>query len=530
MPSVEGRATFNTFNRLRILNISPLALALAPAITVAANWMGGEQLMLLVALSVPVAMLVISHFTAIRNLGGLTTDGITGLPLRNGALQWLANALNHAETEHRKVAILCLSVDDLDELEARLGPKMRDVVMAGTVQRLRPLVRHGDIIFSLSNNQLGVAIGAHPGATTDLLLELSRRFQTAFEDPFEFEGMRAYVSISIGFAISDLVERPTPDILINAAERALEMAEANGPGSVRAYSRDMASISRKDKDLLKTATDALDSGQFEAWFQPQISTDTGDVTGFETLARWHHPERGIVPPAKFLPLLEKLGLSERLAEVMLSQALDALCAWDRAGMTVPSVAVNFSTDELRNPKLAEKVEWELERHGMPPERLGVEVLETVIAETHEDIVARNLRKLAKLGCRIDLDDFGTGKSSIVNIRRFAVKRIKIDRSMVTNVDRDRDQQALVSAILLMSDQLDLETLAEGVENQNEHAILSQMGCQHIQGFSIAKPMPVHETLAWLKAYEGRPRPDLSLPGSVKAHLKASRGGFSGKTA
>jgi EAL domain-containing protein (putative c-di-GMP-specific phosphodiesterase class I) len=200
-----------------------------------------------------------------------------------------------------------------------------------------------------------------------------------------------------------------------------------------------------------------------------------------------------------LPAIEDAGLSERLGEVMLYHALAALVRWDKAGFHIPNVAVNFSSAELRNPRLAEKLKWELDRFDLTPDRLCVEILETVIAETDNDVIVRNISALANLGCQIDLDDFGTGHASITNIRRFAVNRIKIDRSFVTHVDEDREQQKIVSGILSLAEQMGLETLAEGVETKGEHAMLAQLGCGHVQGFLFARPMPFDDTQAWIIA-------------------------------
>jgi EAL domain-containing protein (putative c-di-GMP-specific phosphodiesterase class I) len=171
--------------------------------------------------------------------------------------------------------------------------------------------------------------------------------------------------------------------------------------------------------------------------------------------------------------------------------------WDKAGLHVPNVGVNFSSAELRNPRLAEKLKWELDRFDLTPDRLCVEILETVIAETDNDVIVHNISALAKLGCGIDLDDFGTGHASITNIRRFAVRRIKIDRSFVTKVDEDREQQKLVSGILSLAERMGLETLAEGVETKGEHAMLAQLGCGHVQGFLFGRPMPFDATQSWI---------------------------------
>ncbi|MEC7257087.1 MAG: EAL domain-containing protein, partial [Pseudomonadota bacterium] len=284
---------------------------------------------------------------------------------------------------------------------------------------------------------------------------------------------------------------------MRAAETALTDARQSGPSSIRAYSADMKRRASTRQDLRKEVEVALEKGQIIPWFQPQISTDTGRVTGFEALARWLHPAHGMIPPSDFLPLMEETGQMERLGQTMLQHALTAICAWDRVGADVPCIGVNFAGDELRNPSLVEQVKWELDRFDLTPDRLAVEVLETVVADSPDDMVARNIRGLAALGCRIDLDDFGTGHASIASIRRFSVSRIKIDRSFVLKADQDPEQQRMIAAILTMAERLGVATLAEGVETVGEHALLAQLGCDHVQGFGIGRPMPFEQTLDWI---------------------------------
>jgi EAL domain-containing protein (putative c-di-GMP-specific phosphodiesterase class I) len=194
---------------------------------------------------------------------------------------------------------------------------------------------------------------------------------------------------------------------------------------------------------------------------------------------------------------------DALGTAILRDALGALKGWDEAGFDVPGVGVNFSSDELRDPKLVDRIAWELDRFAIAPQRLTVEILESVVASSSEDTITRNIRNLGEMGCRIDLDDFGTGHASIASIRRFAVQRLKIDRSFVTKVDRDQEQQRMVNAILLMADQLGLDTLAEGVESAGEHTMLAQLGCGHVQGFGIARPMPLDRTADWITDHLAR---------------------------
>jgi EAL domain-containing protein (putative c-di-GMP-specific phosphodiesterase class I) len=186
--------------------------------------------------------------------------------------------------------------------------------------------------------------------------------------------------------------------------------------------------------------------------------------------------------------------------LILSESLRALQKWDNSGHHIPRVSKNFSSQELEDPNICEKLRWELDRYDLEPDRLCVEILEDVIATSDNHIIVRNISALAELGCYIDLDDFGTGHASITNIRRFAVHRIKIDRSFITRVDRDREQQNMVTAVLTMAERLELDTLAEGVETIGEHAMLAQLGCGHVQGFSVARPMPFDETINWIPGH------------------------------
>jgi EAL domain-containing protein (putative c-di-GMP-specific phosphodiesterase class I) len=313
-----------------------------------------------------------------------------------------------------------------------------------------------------------------------------------------------FLSASVGFCGSAaLAKSADGEDMFEAASMALAEAVTNGPSAIRAWSQNMRKAHTAQKSLTKETQKALSNGQIQPWFQPQVCTSTGRVTGAEALARWIHPERGIIPPAQFLRSLDEAGLSSQLGEIVLRHSLTALRTWDSAGLDVMRVSVNFSDTELRDPKLVEKILWELDRFGVPPHRLGVEVLENVIADSPDGTVCHNIERLTEAGCFIDLDDFGTGHASISALRRFKVHRLKIDRSFVTRVDRDEEQRRMLAAVLGMADRLGIETLAEGVESVGEHALLAQLGCDHVQGFGIARPMPADQLVDWWRSYKDK---------------------------
>ena len=501
MPVRTFRATAR---RWVIQTRRPESLAFLPALTLAAFWLGGENMLLAVALGLPALFALAGGFAAVEpKPPASATDGTTGLGLRDAVVAQLNTILAAAGATGRTTCCFVLSLDEADQLADRLGSKALSHILRCVAERLQAASRDVDVIARLEGATFAVALAGIRRADLEAMLQMAARLQSACDAPISLDATTIYLSSSVGFCLASRTPESSGHVMLEAAEAAALEARRNGPGAIRSYTQEMKNAHSVRHALRSEIETALDSGQIVAHFQPQISTDTGALTGFEALARWNHPERGLLPPGEFLEPLRAAGLSERLSEVMLVHAITALCSWDKAGLSVPNVAVNFSSEELRNPKIAEKLKWELDRFDLAASRLTIEILETVVAETANDVIVRNISALAALGCGIDLDDFGTGHASIANIRRFAVSRIKIDRSFVTHVDEDRDQQKMISAILSMAERLGLETLAEGVETIGEHAILAQLGCDHVQGFSIGRPMNFNDTLEWFERHRER---------------------------
>ncbi|GGD24747.1 putative bifunctional diguanylate cyclase/phosphodiesterase [Sinisalibacter lacisalsi] len=482
---------------IRSVFLGPQLAAFLPAVMLGAYWFGGEGVLLVAAVILPA--LIAFAGLASRGLDLRSPrDSVTGLPGRDHLVRHLditARATGGNDSQAR--VGLVIEIDNFRGLQGMYGESGAEAILRQTSERIAGVMRRDDLIASLGNGRFGIAMEKTPRVDLETMIRLSTRLQEAIAAPFSIDGARILVTACVGFALPGRVPDQTGDAYLAAAESALAEAQRSGPASIRAFTRAMRPRVSVPDALTKEVVRALEDGQIRPWFQPQISTDTGALTGFEALARWEHPEKGRIAPGAFLPAIARAGLFERLGEVILFNALTAIREWDRAGLEVPTVAVNFSPDELRNPELFDKLRWELDRFDLAPERLTIEVLEDVVAKSDDDVVTRNIAALSKLGCPIDLDDFGTGHASIANIRRFNVNRIKIDRSFVTRVDTDRDQQNMVAAILTMAERLGLATLGEGVESHGEHAMLSQLGCSHVQGYSIAKPMPFEETGAWI---------------------------------
>ncbi|GGH50384.1 EAL domain-containing protein [Frigidibacter albus] len=479
----------------------PEMLAFVPAVMLAAFWFGGEGALLSAALALPIALAVMRASPPAQGQPG--RDHITGLPLRDTAVSTLDAALAACRLDGRTTACLVLCLDEADLLLDRHGHAAWTQILRRTSERLQGMLREHDRVMRLDGARFAITLGPVRHADLESLIQIAARLQSAAELPLSIDASTLYVRASVGFCLAARAPHGTGESLLCAAEAALEEARQQGPGAIRAYSAELQRASIARDTLATEAAAALESGQILAYFQPQLCTDTGEVSGLEALARWQHPTRGVLPPSDFIAVMQDAGLSGRLSEVMLFQALTALRSWDKAGLPVPTVAVNFCKEDLRNPRLADRIKWELDRFDLQPQRLTVEILESVVADTGDEVIVRNIAALARLGCSIDLDDFGTGHASIANIRRFDVHRLKIDRSFVTKVDTDPGQQRMVAAILSMAERLDLQTLAEGVETTGEHALLAQLGCGHVQGFGIARPMPFDDSLGWLSRHKAK---------------------------
>lgn len=476
-------------------------LVLLPALALGAYWLAGEGALVALALSVPVLWIVAGSVrrtppvALIRGFGG-----------EADLLAHLDPILSDMAVKGQTTACLVVAFDEPERQFDRLPPGMRDTVIERTAERLSVVVRPGDLVVRLADGAIAIGLGPVRRFDLETAIQLSGRLRAAALVPIAESGMTLHPSVSVGFCIADRAPAPVGRSLLEAARIAADEALHNGPGAIRSFLPDM-SRRRADRIELRDGLErALDQGEIRPWFQPQIAVETGEISGFEALARWHHPEKGILPPAEFLPLIEDSGLSERLGDVILYGALSAITRWDQAGFAIPRVSINLSGAQLRSPALAERLNWEVDRFGLTPARLTVEVLESVAGKPGDEMIVANLKEIARRGFGIDLDDFGTGQAAIGNIRRFSIRRVKIDRSFVTGADTDPEQRRLLGAILGLCGNLGVETVAEGVETPGETDALVQLGCTHLQGFGIARPMAMEETFGWIRRH--RPLADL----------------------
>lgn len=507
---------FSNGTSLSEVNVTTLlltAVLLTPAVSLCAFWLGGETALIVAALALPLCAAVLAILPGQRVKNAFNAPIANPLN-RDGFEQMATLSLQNARETSKRAAVFFFKVDDAEQLAKLYGLAAMEGVQKQMADRLRSGLRRDDLVGNWDGATLALCLSPQPTIDLEICLELARRLTDTLSEPYAVDGATLYISASVGFCQlgreTSNQTSGTCDPVIHCAHVALTQALAAAPSGIRAFAADKTPTPHVAEHGQGGVLQALENGEIVPWFQPQISTDTGKITGFEALARWIDPQRGPISPADFLPQLEAAGCMGRLSEVILYHAFTAIKAWDQAQLDVRQVGVNFSSAELSDPKLVEKITWELDRFELGPDRLAIEILETVVAKGPDDVITRNIKSLHDLGCRIDLDDFGTGHASLSSLRRFCVGRIKIDRSFVMKSDRDAEQQRMIRAILTMAEKLDLDTLAEGVETVGEHSLLAQLGCTHVQGYGIGRPMPFDQTLAWIKSHNEKLHPPLSF--------------------
>jgi len=412
-------------------------------------------------------------------------DALTDLPNRLMLRERLTQTIREIG-RNQTAAVLCLDLDRFKHVNETLGHPVGDALLVAVSNRLRGLVRAADLVARLGGDEFAIIQRLLP--TAAMPEALARRIVGVISEPHEINGQRVQIGASIG--IERIVDsKLDPDDILRNADLALYQAKAEGSG-YRVFEPAMHALAAKRRQLELDLRTALDDGQIEVHYQPQVDISTGAVIGLEALARWRHPERGFVPPSDFIPLSEEVGLIDRLGTYVLQRACRDAVAWP----DTVSVAVNLSALQFRSGRLVGLVENALANSRLPAYRLELEITEGVmLLDTSSALL--QLRQLKRLGVRISLDDFGTGYSSLSYIRNFPFDKIKIDQSFVRELGASADSIAIIRAVAGMCSSLGIATTAEGVETDAQLDILMREHCKSVQGYLFGKAMPASELTA-----------------------------------
>lgn len=433
-------------------------------------------------------------------------DRLTGLPNRFRFEHLLTGELAAARERGSELAVAVIDVDGLGSINDSLGHAMGDALLGELARRLDAALPAGCTLASLGGDEFAaVVLPTLPGgATPEIAHGVAERLRGACATPFDIDGATLRVTLCVGVARSDAIEVPgvaaeTASGLLGRATVAMRQAKDDGPDRVRLFDRALAERNRERLDLERDLRHAIERDELELHYQPKVGIRTARVDGLEALVRWHHPERGSVPPGVFVPVAERCGLIGAIGAWVLDEAVRQTALWHRDGRSELQVAVNVSADQFAEPGFVADVERTLGAHGLPARRLELEVTESV-GMMDVSIVVDRLERLRASGVSIALDDFGTDYSSLQYLEALPLDTLKIDRAFVSRLDGGKGR-SLVRTIVMMARSLELKTVAEGVETSAQLEQVVALGCDHVQGYHYSRPVPAAEVPATIARIE-----------------------------
>ncbi len=414
-------------------------------------------------------------------------DSLTGLPNRQQLQSQLDHILDEARRMQRRVAVLCLGLDDFKGVNEQYSYQAGDCLLKALADRLRGSAGRLGALARLGGDQFVLVLSGieQPYEAA----ELAQALLDDLETPIEFDGdpirLRATIGITLYPEDGDNTEK-----LLQKAEQTMTLAKSRSRNRYQFYVASIDSEMRARRELEKDLSEALKRNEFHLVYQPQVDYHQNRITGVEALIRWKHPQGKLVPPDLFIPLAEQNGSIIEIGKWVLDQACSQLRQWHAEGYTGLRVAVNLSTVQLRHPQLPQMIGELLQKHQLPAETLELEVTETGLMEDI-DAAAHNLHSLRRSGALIAIDDFGTGYSSLSYLKSLPLDKIKIDKSFVQDIGQD-EGATIVRAVIQLGKSLGMTVIAEGVETPEQEAYLIAEGCQEGQGYYYSKPLPARD--------------------------------------
>jgi len=411
-------------------------------------------------------------------------DILTELPNYQLLRQRLEQAMRRASKGNQPVALLTLSLDRLRQVNNTLGYAAGDMLLAAAAQRLTGILPRSTAVARLTANQFAIVVPAP--RNRDTIVAIAEDIFTSLSHSFSLPGQQVFMTASIGIA---MFPEDSTDIstLLRQADAALDRAKSQKSHSYRFYRPELPIVSG-DELLLETwLRYALEREEFEVWYQPKYSLSQGRVVGAEALIRWQHPETDYISPGKFIPLAEETGLIVPIGDWVLKTVCEQTAHWLHTKQPVVAIAVNLSSVQLNQPRLAERLQDILTATQLPPDHLELEVTETALMQDVDSAIAL-LHDLKALGVKIAIDDFGTGYASLGYLRQLPIDMLKIDTSFVRDIQANTTNQTILKHVIAMAHELDLKVIAEGIETEIEMNTLKSFGCDLIQGYWVGPPM------------------------------------------
>jgi diguanylate cyclase (GGDEF)-like protein/PAS domain S-box-containing protein len=409
-------------------------------------------------------------------------DSLTGLPNRAFLLNRIGEMTLEVERSREPIALLILDLDGFKQINDRLGHRVGDLVLRDLAPRLQEPLRRGDVVARLGGDEFAILLSPPIDATA--AFAIAGRINHCLRQPLLVEGMCFRLSASIGIALHPQHGHKAGHLL-HCADTAMYTAK-RGRLVIALYDPDCEAAMGKDAVLRDELDRAIKEGDLVLHYQPKVDVRTLRLVGLEALVRWQHPDYGLVPPEKFIPLAECTDLIQPLTDWVLNAAIRQQRLWFERGYDLV-IAVNLSAKSLRDPQLANRFQAVCERWGVPLDRMMFEITESSLI-TDPKSSTRVLRRLAKMGCKISLDDFGTGYSSLIHLQTLPISELKINRSFVASLSTDQNASTIVRTIINLAHTLGMQVVAEGVEDRATFTRLTVIGCDQIQGYLFGRPV------------------------------------------
>jgi diguanylate cyclase (GGDEF)-like protein len=410
-------------------------------------------------------------------------DVLTGLPNRVLFSDRLRQALVEAQRHGRLVGVAHVDLDRFKAINDTLGHEIGDQLLNNVAHRLGECVRNGDTVARLSGDEFSLIFSDMRNA--DDAARIAAKILEAFGDVFRIAAQEIYINASVGIALFPLDDR-TADGLMRGADIAMCRAKESGGNSYQFYHTEMTYRVAEKMAMENGLRRAIERKELRLNYQPKVDLRQHAVTGVEALIRWQPEHRKLVPPNKFVPLAEEVGLIVPIGEWVLNAACAQARSWQDAGLPSVRMAVNLSARQMIRPQLASSVERALSAYRLEPDRLELEITESLLMENTRDTITL-LEELNKIGVRLVLDDFGTGYSSLSYLKRLPVHALKVDQSFVRGIPGNAHDCAIATAIIVLAHNLGLTVVAEGVETREQLEFLRERGCDEVQGFLFGTP-------------------------------------------
>ncbi len=424
------------------------------------------------------------------------TDRLTELPNRSMVEEALQVAAIRADRQKHRLALIFLNVDGLKAVNESFGQSTGDSVLREVAQRLRKVASAQDAIARAGGDEFVLMLEGNP--THQDATHMVERILAGMNEPCRIDDHEISVSCTVGVAIYP--EHGSAARLIAHAAAAMRHAKRTGGASHAMFEERMVAGSRDQVELLQDLRRAIANNELTLHYQPKIHAPSGQITGAEALMRWKHPQRGMVGPNIFIPLAERYGIINSLGNWLIDEVCQQIRTWRDNGLRM-RVAINLSVHQLRQPDLVERILNALERHHIDPSLLTCEITESAAMDDTR-VTLQVIERLSAIGVHLSIDDFGTGYSSLSYLRQLAAEELKIDRSFVFDLETSPDARAIVDAVVKLAQALGLKVVAEGVETEQQQEILRQLGCNELQGYLFAKPMPADALMLWAMNDEG----------------------------